>query len=484
MHTKEYFDFLKNRVKPITGGKRWGEYIHSVNYKMLKGAIQDNSTILALGPHVSGLIDLFDENVTGCCVDRNLGIVLEAPKKKNFKFYSNMSDLETINDKFDYLVLSFAIGAMEDIFESLLYLRRFCHSRTRVIITYYNKTWQPIIKLTELIGLKGKEPPNNWVPIREIANFMFLADMQIIKKTMFCLAPWRIPLISHLLNKYVANLPLLNRFGVLSLVIGRVINIKDSDKTENGEPPKVSVIVPARNEEGNIPDIVKRIPQFPGETEIIFVEGGSSDDTPGAIQDAIDKNPTMQLKFLTQDGKGKKDAVKKGFLAATGDILVILDADMTVPPESLTRFVKILAEGKGEFVNGSRMVYPMRGKAMRFFNFLGNKFFSACFSYILGQRVDDTLCGTKVLYRKDYLRIIENSSFFSDFDPFGDFDLLFGATHLNLKIVDLPVRYNERTYGDTNINRWSDGLTLLKIALIGAYKLHFSWLTTDSNRVE
>jgi glycosyltransferase involved in cell wall biosynthesis len=237
--------------------------------------------------------------------------------------------------------------------------------------------------------------------------------------------------------------------------------------------PVVSVVVAARNEEGHIDEIIERTPAMGAGTELIFVEGGSSDDTWGAIQRAIAANPDRNIQAFQQTGKGKGDAVRLGFSKATGNVLMILDADMTVPPEDLPRFYDALVSGKAEYVNGVRLVYPMEERAMRFWNLVGNKFFSLAFSWILGQPIKDTLCGTKVLSRENYERLAANRSYFGDFDPFGDFDLIFGAAKLNLKMIDLPVRYRERRYGDTNISRWSHGWTLLKMVAFSLRRIKF-----------
>jgi glycosyltransferase involved in cell wall biosynthesis len=235
----------------------------------------------------------------------------------------------------------------------------------------------------------------------------------------------------------------------------------------------VSVVVAARNEEGNVENIFDRVPQMGGGTELIFVEGHSKDDTYGAIERAIAARPGTTAKLFRQPGKGKGDAVRKGFAEATGDVLMILDADLTVPPEDLPRFYDALVSGKGEFVNGVRLVYPMEERAMRPLNLIGNKFFSLAFSWLLAQPIKDTLCGTKVLRRADYEMIVANRAYFGDFDPFGDFDLIFGAAKLDLKIVDLPIRYRERVYGDTNIHRWSHGWLLLRMVAFAARRIKF-----------
>jgi glycosyltransferase involved in cell wall biosynthesis len=233
------------------------------------------------------------------------------------------------------------------------------------------------------------------------------------------------------------------------------------------------VIIPCRNEEGHIPSLVERLPELPPNSEFLFVEGNSRDDTEGAIQKAIAANPARPLRFLKQTGRGKGDAVRLGFSAARGEIVLILDSDLGVAPEDIPKFTEALVRGKAEMANGSRLVYPMETEAMRFLNLLANKAFAALFSWILGQQLRDTLCGTKALYREDYERIAANRAYFGDFDPFGDFDLLFGASRLNLRIVDIAVRYHERQYGQTNISRFRHGLLLLRMSVFAANKLKF-----------
>jgi glycosyltransferase involved in cell wall biosynthesis len=243
--------------------------------------------------------------------------------------------------------------------------------------------------------------------------------------------------------------------------------------TPIAESPTCTVVVAARNEEGHIDELFARIPELGPKTEIIFVEGNSKDDTYGAIERAIVSHPARNCRLLKQTGIGKGDAVRAGFAEAKGEILMILDADMTVRPEDLGRFYEAIVSGKGEFINGVRLVYPMENEAMRFFNLVGNKFFAAAFSWLLGQPIRDTLCGTKVLWRKDYVRLVSNRSYFGDFDPFGDFDLLFGAAKLNLKILELPIRYHSRRYGETNISRWSHGMLLLRMVVFASRRIKF-----------
>jgi glycosyltransferase involved in cell wall biosynthesis len=292
----------------------------------------------------------------------------------------------------------------------------------------------------------------------------------VVRRDRQITCPVGIPLLAGLLN-FVGHLPLVDAFSLMFGIVARPSPART--RAGRSSSPSTSVIIPCRNEAGHIPQLVASLPRLGPNSEFLFIEGNSTDDTEAAIRKAIDLHPELPLRFLKQTGRGKGDAVRLGFTEARGEVVLILDSDMGVAPADVPKFVEALVRGKGEMVNGSRMVYPMEGRAMRFLNMLANKGFAVLFSWLLGQQVRDTLCGTKALYREDYERIAANRSYFGDFDPFGDFDLLFGAARLNLRIVDIAVRYHERTYGETNISRWRHGLLLLRMSGFAARKLVF-----------
>jgi glycosyltransferase involved in cell wall biosynthesis len=284
--------------------------------------------------------------------------------------------------------------------------------------------------------------------------------------------PVYIPLVSELFNNILAKLPFIRLFSINNFTFAKPID--RSEQILEVKDYSVSVIIPARNESGNIENAIRRIPQMGSHTEIIFVEGNSKDDTWERIVEVQKKYlDAKDIKITQCNTPGKSFAVRKGFEMAAGDILMILDADLTVQPEDLPKFYDIIASGKADFVNGSRLVYQMDKNAMGTINLFGNKFFSIAFTWLLDQRFKDTLCGTKVIFKKDYQRLAENRKFFGEFDPFGDFDLLFGAHKLNLCIVELPIHYKERTYGSTNISRFKHGLILLKMCFFAARKIKF-----------
>ena len=377
-----------------------------------------------------------------------------------------IDQLDESDQQFDYIILSDLVHILWDVQKALGNLKKFCTPSTRIIISNYNFLWEPILQFTELVGLKQRSSNPNWLSFNDMDNLLGIEGYQVITSTQKLLFPKYIPIINFLFNKFLVNLPMINQLGLVTITTARPENIIRRDYT-------VSIIVPAKNEKGNILNAVLRTPSFAPSQEFIFIEGHSSDGTVEEMERIRLRFPDKNIKVLRQNGKGKGDAVRAGFEAAKGEILMILDADLTTPPEDLPKFYDAISNGKGEFINGCRLVYPMEKEAMRFLNLLANKFFGLFFTYLLGQRLKDTLCGTKVLFKKDYEKIKANRNYFGDFDPFGDFDLLFGAAKLNLHIVEVIVRYKDRQYGSTQISRFKHGLLLIKMSLFAAVKLKF-----------
>jgi hypothetical protein len=348
-------------------------------------------------------------------------------------------------------------------------VRAACAPETRLLVVYYSSLWRPLFRLATALGIRKKEPETNWLGHEDVSNLLVLSGFEPVRASGAVLVPVWIPLLGPLVNRWLAPLPGLRALAMVNVAVARPV-----PPPAAGERPSVSVVVPARNEAGNIEPLIARLPAMGPRDELIFVEGNSTDDTWATIQRAVAKHGGgRRMVAVQQAGRGKGDAVRKGFSIASNEIFMILDADMTVPPEDLPRFYRAITSGVGEFVNGSRLVYPMEDRAMRFLNLLGNRFFAWAFSFVLGQRFKDTLCGTKVLTKANYERIQRHRAFFGDFDPFGDFDLIFGAARLGLKIVEVPIRYRERTYGETNISRFTHGALLFRMLGFAARKLKF-----------
>jgi SAM-dependent methyltransferase len=378
-------------------------------------------------------------------------------------------ELGSLTSTFDIIVLSDLLHDAWDVQSLLSGLGRLCHPKTRVIINFHSRLWEVPLSVAARLGLARPLLRQNWLTVGDVTSLLYLSNFRVIRSWQEILCPFPVPFMAALCNRVLVRLWGVRHLALSNFLIARPLLTPPAET----RPPRVSVVVPARNEAGNIQDIFTRSPEMGAGTELIFVEGHSSDETRSAIERAISEHPERSARLLAQAGTGKGSAVRQGFAAATGDILMILDADLTVPPEDLPRFFDALMTGKGEFINGVRLTYPMEERAMRFANLLGNKFFSFAFSWLLGQPIKDTLCGTKVLWRESYEAIAANRDYFGDFDPFGDFDLLFGAARLGLEIVELPVRYRERTYGTTNIQRWRHGWLLLKMCVFAAGRIKF-----------
>ncbi len=402
----------------------------------------------------------------GVGIDLSSEMVKEAAQRHpTLEFRVGDAETLELNEAFDVIILADLVGHLVDVEAAFRRLYRVCKPHTRIIVSYYNYLWEPVLRLSEKIGMKMPQPEQSWLSPSDIANLLSLADFDVVKMERRLLLPKSVPLLSSLCNNLLAYLP-----GFRALCLSHYVVARPRLRRP-GRPYSTTIVIPCRNECGNIDATLRRIPRFGGRQQIIFVDGHSSDGTPEEIRRLTACYPGKDIKLLAQDGKGKGDAVRKGFTHATGDVLMILDADLTVPPEALPKFYEALVHGKGEFINGCRLVYPMESQAMRILNLMGNKFFAMAFSWLLNQRIKDTLCGTKVLFRREYERIAANRHYFGDFDPFGDFDLLFGASKLNLHIVEIPIRYQARAYGSTNIQRFAHGWMLLRMTIYGFFRL-------------
>jgi SAM-dependent methyltransferase len=467
--------FYEENHAGIEASRRRHRFFYGTLERVLKARIPAGQRVLDIGCG-SGHVLAALEPSHGAGIDVSAPAVAEARslwRGRNLHFFegdgADRRLLAQVGGPFDVILLVNVVTHLTDVQRLLESLHALSHSRTRIFIYSYSQLWQPFLRLAELIGLKYRQPPEAWLPPEEIENMLSLSDFEVVRRDRLVVCPLGIPLIGDFLNRYLGHLPGFDWFSLMFGIVARPQPLRDP--ASRSSHPSTSVIIPCRNESGHIRPLIDALPKLAPNSEFLFVEGGSTDDTEAVLKQVIAERPDLPLRFLKQTGKGKGDAVRLGFASARGEVVLILDSDMGVAPADVPKFVEALVRGKGELVNGSRLVYPMEGRAMRFLNLVANKFFAFLFSWLLGQQVRDTLCGTKALYRADYERIAANRAYFGDFDPFGDFDLLFGASRLNLRIVDLAVRYHERRYGETNISRFRHGLLLLRMSGFAARKL-------------
>jgi len=438
---------------------------HDLVTAVCQAIVQPGSSVLELGSGSGDLLAALAPG-DGVGVDVSGGMVeLARRRHPGLRFEQAAGEDVRLDRTFDYVVLSDVLPYVDELLALFHNVARHSHRETRVVIDSYSELWRPLIRVLELLRLKPRKPVRNWVAPNDVDNLLQLAGLETVTMTRRILLPLRIPFLSGLVNGVLANMWGLRQLCLTYWIVAR---LKPPDERRE---LSVSVVVPAKNEAGMIERIVEETPQLGTRSELIFVEGHSSDGTREEIRRQIELHPEREIVYIEQQGRGKGDAVRLGFARARYDVLMILDADLTVRPRELPLFLDAIETGRAEFVNGSRLVYGLEPGAMRFLNLLGNKAFSLVFSSLLGQSVKDTLCGTKVLERHRYEQIAAGRSYFGDFDPFGDFDLLLGAARLNLKIVDLPVRYHARTYGETKISRFRHGWLLLQMAVFAFRKL-------------
>ena len=464
-HSAELASFFDN-FAPVEG--RWRRR-NRAYYELLESLhrflVPCESSVLEIGSGSGDLLFALSPS-RGVGVDVSSRMVeLARTRHPEGEFVVSSGERFSRDETYDYVLLSDLVPFAFDIQAVLHNVRAMTHDGSRVIIHSYSQLWRPVIRLAELLRLKAKKPIHNWVTAADMRNLLELAGFEVVSTSRRILFPKRIPFLSTFLNGIVGSIWPLTYLSLTWWIVARPKPAKPR------EEQSVSVVVPARNEAGMIREIIERIPAIGAETEIVFVEGGSTDGTREVIEQEIASHPERRISLHVQTGVGKGDAVRLGFREAKNDVLMILDADLTVPPEELPKFYDAVVDGHADLANGSRLVYEVQTGAMQFLNLLGNKLFSVVFSTLLQQHVKDTLCGTKVLRRRDYASIAGSRSYFGDFDPFGDFDLLLGGGRLGLKIVDIPIRYRVRTYGTTNISRFRHGWLLLKMAGFAFWKL-------------
>jgi SAM-dependent methyltransferase len=449
--------------------RRKSAFFHSEDELYLRFLIPPGARVLELGCGTGDTLAALSPSL-GVGVDFSAAMIEQARRlHPGLTFLvgdvEDPATIAAIGEPFDYIVVQDTIGSLDDCQKFLEQLHPLCSRQTRIVIGYFSHLWQPLLRLAELLGKRMPYPSQNVLAPDDVANLAELADFDAVKAERRMLMPVSLFGIGRVVNRFISVLPIFSQLSLRHYVVCRSLRRTDD------QLKSATVVIPARNERGNIEPAIQRIPRFCDDLEIIFIEGHSKDGTFEEIERIKAAYPDIDIKAMRQPGKGKADAVFTAYDVARGDVLMILDADLTMPPEQLPKFWEAIRSGKGEFINGSRLVYPLEDDAMRFLNLIANKTFSYLFSWLLNQRYTDTLCGTKVMRRNDYYRLREGKSYFGDFDPFGDFDLIFGASKLNLKSVDLPIRYAARSYGETQISRFRHGMMLLQMVVFAFFKI-------------
>jgi SAM-dependent methyltransferase len=464
---------LATKSLPLEKWRKRNLYYYQDLERLYKFFVRSGADVLEIGSGLGNLLNSVKPNY-GLGIEVNPHTIDVARQKfPDLKFLVEDAEFYQGDRTFDYVILANTISYFENIQKALLNVRSACTPSTRVILTFHNPAWEPILKLATSLGQRMPVHHLNWLSYQDINNLLDLEGFEVIFHGKRLLLPKRIPIISWLCNKFLAPLPVFNNLCLSEYVVARM-KPSHAQVKQNLKNLSCSVIIPARNEAGNIESCVTRLPKLGKHTEIIFIEGHSSDNTWEEIQRVqAEYEQQYDIKICQQTGKGKGDAVRQGFAIATGDVFIILDSDLTVKPEDLVYFFDAIASGNCEFANGCRLIYPVSPKAMPWLNRMANRFFAWLLSYLLNNKIKDSLCGTKAISRENYGRLAANRSYFGEFDPFGDFDLLFGAAKLGLQMKDIPVRYVPRTYGSSNIAHFKEGLVLLKMCLYAAKKIKF-----------
>src|SRR5262245_5304599 len=451
-------------------------YYYELLSRLLQFLIEPHKKVLSVGCgtgfHLAAVTPKQGKGIDLCAE------IVEIARQRNpsFEFAVGFPDKEEFRqlfepgEKFDYILFD-NIGDTVDVLEALRNLRPLCLRHTRLLVETYNHLWEPLVTFAEWVGMKVPRTEQNWLSTADIRNLMKLAGFEALETHRIVMLPKHVPILSALFNRFCARLPLLKRLCMTQVVVGRLV-----PPPVPKEELSVSVIIPCKDEKGSVEDAAQRMPQLGRQTEISFCDDQSTDGTAEEVLRMQSLCPERDIRLERGPGVCKSRNVWTGFNAATGDILMILDADLTTIPEELPYFVDVIASGQAEFVNGSRLVYPVPKGAMTTVNMLGNKFFSVAFTYLLGQRVKDTLCGTKVLWRSDWERIKPMLGSWGIDDRWGDYELLFGAAKLNLKILDMPVHYQERIYGSTKMTKvFRNGLVMLQMCWHGFLKLRLGY---------
>lgn len=449
-------------VRPPINLDRWrsrNRFYHERKAEYLRFIIPEGESVLLIGCEDGALLEALRPS-RGLGVDHRPEFIALARKRTPQFVYALSSDLDwSVRRTFEYIVLNDVACEIEDLFVFLQRVARHCTPTSRVVVVQHNYLWRPLFRLAAWLGLKRPEARQNWLSAGDLRVFLDGAGFETIevRSKLFC--PARLLGLGSAINWVAGMLPFVHRLASAELLVARR---RDSARTL---PRKsASIVLTTRDERGNIEPLVRAIPRVGTATEIIFVEGHSRDGTRAEIERVIDNHPAKKIRLVIQDGEGQGNAIRKGFSEAEGDVIILLEADQTTAPADVIKAFDIIASGRADYVNGSRFIYPRDKGAMPLFNAIGNWLFAAWFTWFLGQRTSDVLCGLKAIDRRQFQRLEKNWGFLGLFDPFGDFELIFGAARLGLKISEVPTRYGRRSYGRPKTKVFRHGMMLLRMA--------------------
>ena len=451
------------------GRDRWrrrNRAYHKEVLRFCRSVVPEGESVLVLGCGTGDLLAGLKPK-RGLGIDFSEAMVRQARKKyADLEFRVGRAECLPEGERFEWIILSDLLGFLPDIQGVFSELWKVVLPGSRVLVTHYNPLWKPMLKAAEMLGFKMPEPVQNWLTHRDIHNLLYLCGFETIRRENRLLLPCGVPVLAWFSNRLLAKVPGLRRMCLIQTLVARPVF-----PAREASAVSCSVVVPCKNERGTVEEAIVRTPHMGAHTELLFVVGHSTDGTAEEVARCMAVHAEADIRLIRQAGSGKGDAVRQGFEEAVGDVLMILDGDLTVAPEDLPKFFHALVSGRAELAVGTRLIYPMEHAAMRFLNLLGNRFFGRVLSCLLGQRISDTLCGTKALFASDYRKVVKIRRDVCDFDPFGDFDLLLSASKLVRKIVEVPVRYRDRVYGTTQIHRFRHGYLLLRVCWAAFRKL-------------
>ncbi len=445
--------YFENVVRSSRWKRKMAAYReHTI--KFLSQVVPENKKVLLIGCLTSEILEALRPSYgVGLDVSEEAVRLARANcQNPNVRYHCALPEEYKTTEKFDYVILLNVVDHSDDVLALVDSVSKFVHEDSRVILSMLNPLWHPLVKFASRLKIRIPDHKRNLVGSRILGTALEIKSFKVMDKCRRVLVPKRIPLFSWLCNQFLSRLPGFNSLCFIQYVTAKPAELKKTNRSS------CSVIIPCYNEEGNITECINRVPHMGSFTEILVVNDGSKDKTEEIVRNLTPTFPNLTLITYAKN-QGKGNAVLKGLRAAKGDVVMILDADMTVPPEELTDFFEALESKTADFASGTRFLYPMEREAMRLANYFGNILFSKLVEVIVGSECSDTLCGTKAMRKIDF------ADFELEDSAWGDFDLIFHAARRKLKCVEIPVHYKSRVAGESKMKAFSSGISFLKLCL-------------------